>query len=96
MRDGGHGGAKPGFFASPPNIVLVAFPATGGFYLITEDNAHVISFLPWLLLNHAKERSFPCHRRTPAVAGAAPGAAGPDPVPTLGIWSGRGRIVLGG
>ena len=50
MEHGGHDGAKPGFFASRANIVLVAFLAIAGFYLITEHTAHVIPYLPWLLL----------------------------------------------
>ena len=49
MDHGGHDGAK-GFFASRANIVLVGFLAIAGFYLLTEHYAHVIPFLPWLLL----------------------------------------------
>jgi hypothetical protein len=51
MDRGGHDdGAKPGFFASRANIVLIGFLAIAGFYLITEHTAHVIPYLPWLLL----------------------------------------------
>ena len=50
MEHGGHDDAKPGFFASRANIVLVGFLAIAGFYLIAEHTAHVIPFLPWLLL----------------------------------------------
>ena len=50
LDHGGHSGERPGFFASRANIVLVAFLAIAGFYLITEHTAHVIPFLPWLLL----------------------------------------------
>lgn len=32
------------------NIVLIAFLAIAGFYLITEHRAHVFGFLPFLLL----------------------------------------------
>jgi len=96
LEHDGNGDAKPGFFASRANIVLVGFPAIGGFCLITQHAARLIPFLPWLLLHHAKERSVQCHRRTPAVAGVAPGGAGPNPVPISKIWSDRGRIELEG
>lgn len=35
---------------SRANIVLIAFLAIAGFYLITEHRAHVLGFLPFLLL----------------------------------------------
>jgi hypothetical protein len=35
---------------SRPNIVLIAFLAIAGFYLITEHQAHVFGYLPFLLL----------------------------------------------
>ena len=35
---------------SRPNIVLIAFLAIAGFYLITEHRAHVFGYLPFLLL----------------------------------------------
>jgi DUF2933 family protein len=43
-------GDKPGFFACRANIVLIGFLAIAGFYLITEHNAHLLGWLPWLLL----------------------------------------------
>jgi len=45
-RDGG----KSGFFSSRANIVLIGFLAIAAFYLIAEHRAHVIPFVPWLLL----------------------------------------------
>lgn len=53
MGHGGHDGAKPGFFASRANIVLVGFLVIAGFYLVTEHWAHAVPYLrylPWLLL----------------------------------------------
>ena len=53
MEHDGHGGAKPGFFTSRANIVLIAFLAIGGFYLLAEHRAHLwlaLPWLPWLLL----------------------------------------------
>lgn len=38
------------FFASRANIVLIGFLAIGGYFLIMEHGAHIIPFLPWLLL----------------------------------------------
>ncbi|MEP9321752.1 DUF2933 domain-containing protein [Paraburkholderia phymatum] len=32
------------------NIVLLAFIAIGGFYLVTEHRAHLLGWLPFLLL----------------------------------------------
>lgn len=45
-RAGGNGG----FFASRANVVLVAFLAIGAFYLILEHRAHLLGWLPWLVL----------------------------------------------
>jgi hypothetical protein len=50
MEHGGHGGESRGFFASRTNIVLLGFLAIGGYFLVTEHWAHVVPFLPWLLL----------------------------------------------
>lgn len=53
MNHGSDHGGKRGFFASRANIVLIAFLAIGGFFLITEHRAHLIpylGYLPWLLL----------------------------------------------
>lgn len=41
---------KKGFFASRANIVLIGFLALGGFYLLIEHRAHLLGWLPWLLL----------------------------------------------
>ena len=38
------------FFSSRANIVLVGFLAIAGYFLITEHYAHIVPFLPWLLL----------------------------------------------
>jgi hypothetical protein len=35
---------------SPTGLVLLAFLAIAGFYLVTEHTAHVFGFLPYLLL----------------------------------------------
>ncbi|MBP0595790.1 DUF2933 domain-containing protein [Paraburkholderia sp. LEh10] len=43
-----HGNRRFGF--SGGNIVLVAFIAIGGFYLVTEHRAHLLGWLPFLLL----------------------------------------------
>jgi hypothetical protein len=50
MDHRGHNQTKPGFFSSRSNIVLVGCLAIAGFYLVTEHYAHVIPYLPWLLL----------------------------------------------
>ena len=49
MTQDEHSG-KRGFFGSPANIVLVGFLAIGGYFLLTEHGAHIIPFLPWLLI----------------------------------------------
>ena len=41
---------RPGFFATRGNVVLLGFLAIGGYFLVTEHWAHVVPFLPWLLL----------------------------------------------
>ena len=41
---------RPGFFASRANLVLLGFLAIGGYFLVTEHWAHIVPFLPWLLL----------------------------------------------
>jgi hypothetical protein len=41
---------KRGFLSSRANIVLIGFLAIGGYFLITEHGAHIVPFLPWLLL----------------------------------------------
>jgi len=50
MEHGGHDGKTRAFFASRANIVLIAFLAISGFYLVTEHQAHLLGWLPWLLL----------------------------------------------
>jgi hypothetical protein len=42
--------SAPRNFWSRGNIVLTAFLAIAGFYLITEHRAHVFGYLPFLLL----------------------------------------------
>ena len=39
-----------GFRPSRANIVLVAFIAIGGLYLVTEHRAHLLGWLPFLLI----------------------------------------------
>lgn len=46
----GHEVGKRGFFSSRANIVLLGFLAIAGFYLVAEHRAHVLGFLPFLLL----------------------------------------------
>ena len=41
---------RKGWHNSKSNIVLVAFLAIAGFYLITEHKAHVFGLLPFLIL----------------------------------------------
>lgn len=41
---------RQGFFASRSNLVLLAFLAVGGFYLISEHWAHLVGAGPLLLL----------------------------------------------
>jgi hypothetical protein len=50
MDQENHSEEKPGFFASRANIVLLGFLAIGGYFLVTEHWAHIVPFLPWLLL----------------------------------------------
>ena len=42
--------STPRNFWSRSNIVLIAFLAIAGFYLIAEHRAHVFGYLPFLLL----------------------------------------------
>ena len=50
MDRGYYNDGKPGPFTSRTSIVLLGFLAVGGYFLVTEHWAHVIPFLPWLLL----------------------------------------------
>ena len=50
VEHSGHSGEARRFFSSRANIVLLGFLAIGGYLLVTEHWAHVVPFLPWLLL----------------------------------------------
>ena len=50
MDHGNHNDGKLGPFTSRASVVLLGFLAVGGYFLVTEHRAHVIPFLPWLLL----------------------------------------------
>ena len=50
MEHNGHDGGRPSFLASRANIVLLGFLAVAGYFLVTEHWAHIVPFLPWLLL----------------------------------------------
>jgi hypothetical protein len=55
MSDHDHAGREPsagggGFLRSRFGIGLLVFLAIGAYLLTTEHRAHVIGFLPWLLL----------------------------------------------
>ena len=41
---------KPGLSGLKMKIVLMAVSAIGAFFLLAEHRAHVLSYLPWLLL----------------------------------------------
>jgi hypothetical protein len=45
-----HDNGPAGFLASRANIVLLGFLAIGGYFLVTEHWAHIVPFLPFLLL----------------------------------------------
>jgi hypothetical protein len=48
MEHGNHKGKAGGLSRS--NIVLIAFIAIGGFYLVTEHRAHLLGWLPFLFI----------------------------------------------
>ena len=48
MAEPAHG--TKGWFRSRSRLVLLAFLAIAGFFLITEHTAHVLGILPYLLL----------------------------------------------
>jgi hypothetical protein len=50
MDSGNHDHKAGGFGLSRANIVLIAFIAIGGFYLVTEHRAHLWGWLPFLLI----------------------------------------------
>ncbi len=41
---------SPSFWASPAGWVAMGFIGVAGYFLITEHAAHIVPFLPWLLL----------------------------------------------
>ena len=43
-------GEKGAFWRSPAGIALCVFLAIAAYFLIAEHKAHVVTFLPWLLL----------------------------------------------
>jgi hypothetical protein len=50
MDHGRQESRQRGLMPSPANIALIGFLAIGGFYLIAEHRAHLLGWLPWLLL----------------------------------------------
>lgn len=50
MESGNHNRRARGLRPSRANIVLIAFIAIGGFYLVTEHRAHLLGWLPFLLI----------------------------------------------
>jgi hypothetical protein len=50
LYHGPQGAPSKSLWASRTNIILIGFLAIGGYFLITEHGAHIIPFLPWLLL----------------------------------------------
>jgi len=50
MTPHGHDEHHGGFFASPTNLVLLGFLAIAGYFLVAEHWAHVVPYLPWVLL----------------------------------------------
>ncbi|GAA5665744.1 MULTISPECIES: DUF2933 domain-containing protein [Hyphomicrobiales] len=49
-RDQLHKDENPGRRFSAANIALYGFLAIAGFYLLTEHRAHLLGWLPWLLI----------------------------------------------
>jgi len=43
-------GQEEPWWRSPAGIVTLGFMAVAGYFLLTEHAAHIIPFLPWLLL----------------------------------------------
>ncbi|MBL8670753.1 MAG: DUF2933 domain-containing protein [Alphaproteobacteria bacterium] len=41
---------RGGFLLSPAGLALVAFLGVAGYFLWTEHRAHVVQYLPWILL----------------------------------------------
>lgn len=50
MEHGDHERKAGGFGLSRANLVLIAFVAIGGFYLVTEHRAHLLGWLPFLFV----------------------------------------------
>lgn len=50
MDHSGHAGGGSGFLRGRSGLVLLAFLAIGAFLLLSEHRAHLLGFLPWLLL----------------------------------------------
>ena len=50
MQHSDHGDESRGFFASRANIVLLGFLTIAGYFLVTEHWAHIVPFLPIMLL----------------------------------------------
>ena len=53
MDHGNHTGERRGFFGPGINIVLIGFLVIGGYFLVTEHRAHIVTAIPylaWLLL----------------------------------------------
>ena len=43
-----HNHSQRGFFASAANIALIGFLAIGGYFLVTEHRAHIVTAIPYL------------------------------------------------
>ena len=50
MNHNGHEGGLGGFLRGRAGLVLLGFLAIGAFFLLSEHRAHLLGFLPWLLL----------------------------------------------
>ena len=46
----GHEPGRTGFWTSKTGLVTIAFLAIAAFFLVTEHRAHLIPWLPWLIL----------------------------------------------
>lgn len=45
-----NGANQPGFWRSRTGLVTIAFLAIAAFYLVAEHRAHLLGWLPWLIL----------------------------------------------
>ena len=50
MDHSNHSGGEQSSSVSRANIVLIGFLVLAGFYLVTDHWAHLLGWLPWLLL----------------------------------------------